>query len=147
MQTIRFREDTLLPADHALARFLAYVRRYPRAHPSADFITSRARAAAPRWPWRGGAPDVLASSPRRFEKRTGPAWQILQPCTRRAPCGVHCQYRRPLLASALLPLRTGGDVREGRVAQRAFDCPSSDYCQARLAARPTRPRRSDETLA
>ncbi len=39
MQTIRFREDVLLPADHALARFLAYVRRYPRAHPAADFIT------------------------------------------------------------------------------------------------------------
>jgi hypothetical protein len=39
MQTIRFREDVLLPADHALARFLAYVRRYPRAHPAVDFIT------------------------------------------------------------------------------------------------------------
>ncbi len=39
MQTIRFREDTLLSADHALTRFLAYVRRRPRAHPSADFIT------------------------------------------------------------------------------------------------------------
>src|SRR5947208_288863 len=38
MQTIRFREDVLLPADRALSRFLAYVRGYPRAHPSADFI-------------------------------------------------------------------------------------------------------------
>ena len=38
MQTIHFREDVLLPADRALSRFLAYVRGYPRAHPSADFI-------------------------------------------------------------------------------------------------------------
>jgi phenylpropionate dioxygenase-like ring-hydroxylating dioxygenase large terminal subunit len=38
METIRFREDTLLAADQALARFLAYVRGYPRAHPSAEFI-------------------------------------------------------------------------------------------------------------
>jgi len=38
METIRFREDVLLPADRALSRFLAYVRGYPRAHPSADFI-------------------------------------------------------------------------------------------------------------
>jgi phenylpropionate dioxygenase-like ring-hydroxylating dioxygenase large terminal subunit len=39
METIRFREDVLLSADQALARFLKYVRGYPRAHPSADFIT------------------------------------------------------------------------------------------------------------
>jgi hypothetical protein len=38
METIRFREDVLVPADHALSRFLAYVRGYPRAHPSAEFI-------------------------------------------------------------------------------------------------------------
>jgi hypothetical protein len=37
MNTIRFREGVLLPADWALSKFLAYVRRYPKAHPLADF--------------------------------------------------------------------------------------------------------------
>jgi phenylpropionate dioxygenase-like ring-hydroxylating dioxygenase large terminal subunit len=37
MNTIHFREGLLLPADWALAKFLAYVRRYPKAHPLADF--------------------------------------------------------------------------------------------------------------
>ena len=31
------REGILLPADKALAKFLAYVRRYPKAHPLAEF--------------------------------------------------------------------------------------------------------------
>src|SRR5207247_9274760 len=100
----------------------------------------------------GGVPISAAGSCARCPsifltqicKKDRPAWQILQPCTQRTPCGIHCQYRRPLLASALLPLLSGGDVREGRVPQRAFECPSSD---CHLAARPTRPRRFDETLA
>jgi nitrite reductase/ring-hydroxylating ferredoxin subunit len=36
---IRFKADRLLPADRALSRFIRYVERYPRAHPSARFIT------------------------------------------------------------------------------------------------------------
>jgi phenylpropionate dioxygenase-like ring-hydroxylating dioxygenase large terminal subunit len=37
INTIHFREGILLPADKALAKFLAYVRRYPKAHPLAEF--------------------------------------------------------------------------------------------------------------
>lgn len=39
MTSIRFCEDTLTASDQALKRYLEYLRRYPRAHPSADFIT------------------------------------------------------------------------------------------------------------
>jgi phenylpropionate dioxygenase-like ring-hydroxylating dioxygenase large terminal subunit len=35
---IRFRQGTLTRSDKALARFLDYIRDYPRAHPSADYI-------------------------------------------------------------------------------------------------------------
>ena len=38
LATIRFRPGTLTPADQTLARFLRYLRLYPRAHPSADYI-------------------------------------------------------------------------------------------------------------
>jgi hypothetical protein len=38
LNTIRFRHGTLTRSDKALARFLEYVREYPRAHPSAAFI-------------------------------------------------------------------------------------------------------------
>jgi nitrite reductase/ring-hydroxylating ferredoxin subunit len=38
METIHFREDLLLPADRALARFLRHVRAFPRAHPARDFL-------------------------------------------------------------------------------------------------------------
>ncbi|HEX6311437.1 MAG TPA: Rieske 2Fe-2S domain-containing protein [Acidimicrobiia bacterium] len=36
---IRFKADRLVPADRGLSRFLRYVDRYPRAHPSERFIT------------------------------------------------------------------------------------------------------------
>jgi len=39
MQTIRFRPGTLTKSDKALAKFLQYLRNYPRAHPSAEFIS------------------------------------------------------------------------------------------------------------
>jgi nitrite reductase/ring-hydroxylating ferredoxin subunit len=39
MSTIRFKPGTLTRSDKALARFLEYLRNYPRAHPSADFIS------------------------------------------------------------------------------------------------------------
>ncbi|WP_428245342.1 Rieske 2Fe-2S domain-containing protein [Ferrovibrio sp.] len=35
---ISFREGMLTPGDRSLARFLQYLRGYPRAHPSAEFI-------------------------------------------------------------------------------------------------------------
>ncbi len=38
LSTIRFRPGTLVPIDRTLARFLNYLKHYPRAHPSADFI-------------------------------------------------------------------------------------------------------------
>lgn len=38
LDTISFRQGTLTRGDKSLARFLRYVREYPRAHPSADFI-------------------------------------------------------------------------------------------------------------
>jgi nitrite reductase/ring-hydroxylating ferredoxin subunit len=38
LQTIRFRPGTLTKSDKTLAKFLQYVRNYPRAHPSAEFI-------------------------------------------------------------------------------------------------------------
>ena len=38
LNTIHFRQGVLTKADRTLGRFLAYVRRYPRAHPSASFI-------------------------------------------------------------------------------------------------------------
>jgi phenylpropionate dioxygenase-like ring-hydroxylating dioxygenase large terminal subunit len=39
MQTIRFKPGTLTKSDKALAKFMQYLRNYPRAHPSAEFIT------------------------------------------------------------------------------------------------------------
>ncbi len=39
LKTIRFRQGYLTKSDRALAKFLDYIRRYPRAHPSADFIS------------------------------------------------------------------------------------------------------------
>lgn len=38
LQTIRFKPGTLTKSDKALAQFLEYLRRFPRAHPAADFI-------------------------------------------------------------------------------------------------------------
>ena len=38
LQTIRFHPGTLTAADRTLARFFDYLQRYPRAHPSRDFI-------------------------------------------------------------------------------------------------------------
>ena len=38
MSTIRFREGILLEADRPLARFLKYVRSFPKAHPAADYM-------------------------------------------------------------------------------------------------------------
>ncbi len=38
LQTIRFQPGTLTGSDRTLARFIDYLRRYPRAHPSRDFI-------------------------------------------------------------------------------------------------------------
>jgi phenylpropionate dioxygenase-like ring-hydroxylating dioxygenase large terminal subunit len=38
MQTIRFRQGALTPSDRTLARFFDYLRSFPRAHPSAEFI-------------------------------------------------------------------------------------------------------------
>lgn len=38
MNTIRFREDVLIDADRALAKFLRYVRSFPRAHPGDALI-------------------------------------------------------------------------------------------------------------
>jgi hypothetical protein len=35
----RFRPGLLTKSDRSLARFLQYLRDYPRAHPSADFIS------------------------------------------------------------------------------------------------------------
>lgn len=39
MSTIRFKPGTLTRSDKALGKFLEYLRNYPRAHPSADFIS------------------------------------------------------------------------------------------------------------
>jgi len=39
MDTIHYRVGYLTRGDKSLAKFLTYVRKYPRAHPSADFIT------------------------------------------------------------------------------------------------------------
>ncbi len=38
LQTIRFKPGTLTKSDKALGKFFQYLRRYPRAHPSAEFI-------------------------------------------------------------------------------------------------------------
>jgi nitrite reductase/ring-hydroxylating ferredoxin subunit len=38
MQTIHFRPGTLTKSDRTLARFFDYLRHFPRAHPSAEFI-------------------------------------------------------------------------------------------------------------
>lgn len=38
LRTIRFHAGTLTASDRTLARFLDYLKRYPRAHPSAAFI-------------------------------------------------------------------------------------------------------------
>lgn len=38
LDKISFREGNLTPGDRSLARFLQYIRTYPRAHPSAEFI-------------------------------------------------------------------------------------------------------------
>ncbi|MFT4268722.1 MAG: Rieske 2Fe-2S domain-containing protein [Xenophilus sp.] len=38
LDTIHYRQGLLTPADTTLGRFLRYLRRYPRAHPSAPFI-------------------------------------------------------------------------------------------------------------
>ena len=38
MDTIRYRVGYLTKGDRSLAKFLTYVRKYPRAHPSAEFI-------------------------------------------------------------------------------------------------------------
>ena len=38
LQTIRFQPGTLTQSDKALAKFFQYLRSYPRAHPSAEFI-------------------------------------------------------------------------------------------------------------
>ena len=38
LDTAHFMPGTLTATDRQLARFLQYVRDYPRAHPSADFI-------------------------------------------------------------------------------------------------------------
>ncbi len=38
LQTIHFKPGTLTRSDKALAKFLQYLRDYPRAHPSAEFI-------------------------------------------------------------------------------------------------------------
>jgi len=38
MQTIHFKPGTLTRSDETLARFFTYLRNYPRAHPSAEFI-------------------------------------------------------------------------------------------------------------
>jgi hypothetical protein len=38
MQTIHFKPGTLTKSDKALAKFLQYLRNFPRAHPSAEFI-------------------------------------------------------------------------------------------------------------
>jgi phenylpropionate dioxygenase-like ring-hydroxylating dioxygenase large terminal subunit len=39
MNTIHFREDVLLGADRLLARFLKYLRGYPRANPAEEFLS------------------------------------------------------------------------------------------------------------
>jgi nitrite reductase/ring-hydroxylating ferredoxin subunit len=39
VERARFRPGTLTRSDRSLARFLQYLREYPRAHPSADFIS------------------------------------------------------------------------------------------------------------
>ena len=38
LQTIRFKPGTLTKSDKALSKFLQYLRNFPRAHPSAEFI-------------------------------------------------------------------------------------------------------------
>lgn len=38
LNTIHYRQGLLTAADKSLARFIAYMRRFPRAHPSAPFI-------------------------------------------------------------------------------------------------------------
>lgn len=37
-RTVKFRPGTLTKSDRALSRFMQYLRNFPRAHPSADFI-------------------------------------------------------------------------------------------------------------
>jgi hypothetical protein len=38
MSSLKFRPGTLTKSDKTLARFFEYMRAYPRAHPSRDFI-------------------------------------------------------------------------------------------------------------
>jgi hypothetical protein len=38
METIRFRPGTLTRSDLTFARYLEFLRKYPRAHPSAEYI-------------------------------------------------------------------------------------------------------------
>lgn len=38
LNTVHYRQGTLTAGDLTLARFLNYLRRFPRAHPSAPFI-------------------------------------------------------------------------------------------------------------
>jgi phenylpropionate dioxygenase-like ring-hydroxylating dioxygenase large terminal subunit len=38
METIRFRPGTMTKSDETFVRYLSFLRQYPRAHPSADFI-------------------------------------------------------------------------------------------------------------
>jgi hypothetical protein len=38
LRTIRFHAGTLTASDRTLARFLDYLKRYPRAHPAGPFI-------------------------------------------------------------------------------------------------------------
>ena len=38
LKRLKFKPGTLTRADAGLARFLDYIRNFPRAHPSADFI-------------------------------------------------------------------------------------------------------------
>jgi hypothetical protein len=37
--TARFKPGLLTRTDEVLSRYLGYVRKYPRAHPAADFLT------------------------------------------------------------------------------------------------------------
>jgi hypothetical protein len=38
INTVHYRPGAMTKEDRSLARFLQYVRNYPRAHPSAEFI-------------------------------------------------------------------------------------------------------------
>lgn len=38
METMRFRPGTLTKSDETFSKYLSFLRQYPRAHPSAEFI-------------------------------------------------------------------------------------------------------------